>query len=270
MNRSENYEPVADHAVIQDLNASLIEAVGVGARASVVDLGCGTGSVSRTLLGRNFEGLELCAVDPDAEMIDVVARSLGGKVRTVRASAEELTTHVPIGSVDAVIFANAIHLVPDIEKALAQIHEVLRPGGRLAFSTAFFEGSDRPEDRKLYWKLVLRAQRYARERWPDVRHEIGRRPLAKRAFSPEGYREMLSRVGLTEVHTELRTVELDHDLLLKVLSAPLFAAGGLPGLDPSKAAEAVQAAAQSMLREAAISLKRDWLFVVATKAEELN
>lgn len=260
------YEPVAEHAILHDLNERLLDLAGVQAGQTVIDLGCGTGAVSRALLARFPTGLDVVAVDPDRGMVDAARRSLVSEIRVIRASAEELDAHLPPEAADVVLMANAIHLVDDIPRAFGQLRRVLRPGGRLVFHTVFFEGSARRADRRLYWKLVLEAQRRARRLRPEVRRRVGSRPLAKRTLTADFYTEMMSRAGLTALRVERTPVELTGDLLLKVVSAPIFAAGALPGLPAEAAVEAVRAAAEDILRDAPIRLRRDWLYVLAERA----
>lgn len=97
--------------------------VPAGARR-VLDLGAGTGKLTRALAAR---GLEVTAVDPSAEMLAPLSERLPG-VRALVGSAEEIP--LPDASVDAVTVAQAWHWV-DEERALPEAARVLRPGGTL-------------------------------------------------------------------------------------------------------------------------------------------
>lgn len=89
---------------------------------SVLDLAAGTGKLTRPLLAR---GIDVVAVEPVAEMRAV----LPDGVRALDGTAEAIP--LQDGSVDAVTVAQAFHWF-DADAALAEIHRVLRPGGRLA------------------------------------------------------------------------------------------------------------------------------------------
>jgi len=91
----------------------------------VVDVGAGTGKLTRALLS---SGAELLAVEPVAAMRTVLERAAPG-ARVLAGSAEELP--LAAASVDAIVVAQAFHWF-DGPRALDEFHRVLRPDGRLA------------------------------------------------------------------------------------------------------------------------------------------
>ncbi len=94
-----------------------------GAR-QVLDLGAGTGKLTTRLVER---GLEVVAVDPIPDMLEVLRASLP-ETRALLGTAEEIP--LEDNSVDAVLVAQAWHWV-DPERAIPEVARVLRPGGRL-------------------------------------------------------------------------------------------------------------------------------------------
>jgi SAM-dependent methyltransferase len=90
----------------------------------VLDLGAGTGKLTRQLTGR---GLQVVAVEPSAGMREQLALAVPG-VPVLAGTAEEIP--LDDGSVDAVLVAQAWHWV-DRARALPEVARVLAPGGRL-------------------------------------------------------------------------------------------------------------------------------------------
>jgi SAM-dependent methyltransferase len=108
--------------------AALVEWVGnrLGVRpnTTVVDLGAGTGNLTHLLLQT---GATVIAVEPVEAMLEKLVTHLPA-VLALRGTAEAIP--LESASVDAVVCAQAFHWFAT-EKALAEIHRVLKPGGRL-------------------------------------------------------------------------------------------------------------------------------------------
>jgi SAM-dependent methyltransferase len=88
----------------------------------VLDLAAGTGKLTRALAAR---GLDVVAVEPVAEMRAAIAPP----ARVLDGTAEAIP--LADGSADGVTVAQAFHWFHG-DRALAEIHRVLRPGGVLA------------------------------------------------------------------------------------------------------------------------------------------
>lgn len=94
-----------------------------GAR-DVLDLGAGTGKLTTRLVER---GLDVIAVDPIAEMLEMLRKSLPD-TPALLGTAEEIP--LADNSVDAVLVAQAWHWF-NPARAIPELTRVLRPGGRL-------------------------------------------------------------------------------------------------------------------------------------------
>jgi ubiquinone/menaquinone biosynthesis C-methylase UbiE len=92
--------------------------------ASVLDLGAGTGALTRVLAARVPQ---VYAVDRDPRMIAVLERNCPG-VTAMEGTAERIP--LPDAAVEAVTAASAWHWM-DPELAVPEVTRVLRPGGTL-------------------------------------------------------------------------------------------------------------------------------------------
>jgi SAM-dependent methyltransferase len=101
--------------------------LGVGPDRLVLDVGAGTGKLTRELLAR---GAEVVAVEPVPGMREQLAVSVpSDRLRILDGTAEAIP--LADGSVDAATVAQAFHWF-DGEGALAELHRVLRPDASLA------------------------------------------------------------------------------------------------------------------------------------------
>jgi SAM-dependent methyltransferase len=91
----------------------------------VVDVGCGTGILTRLVASR---GLEVVGVDPNEDML-AEARGGGGSVEYRRGEAA--ATGLDDASVALVTAAQAFHWF-DLDEALSEFHRILKPGGHAA------------------------------------------------------------------------------------------------------------------------------------------
>jgi len=102
----------------------LLAALAIGPDTTVVDLAAGTGKLTRLLVPT---GARVVAVEPVAGMRRVLAATVPGA-----EVADGTAEHMPLAdaTADACTVGQAFHWFRG-EEALAEIHRVLRPGGRL-------------------------------------------------------------------------------------------------------------------------------------------
>ena len=111
------------------------ETLGLTRGARVLDLGAGTGKLTRGLLAGGFD---VVAVEPGGTMRAQLERVLPG-VDVHEGSAEAIP--LPDASVDAVAAGQAYHWF-DRRRALPELHRVLRPGGGLALFWNWWDARD--------------------------------------------------------------------------------------------------------------------------------
>jgi ubiquinone/menaquinone biosynthesis C-methylase UbiE len=111
---------------------------------SLLDVGCGTGALLRTLADRLPAGVALSGVDPAPAMLEVGRAALGQRSRVwlARAVAERLPFRD--ASFDLVVTTVSFDHWTDQPAGLTEAARVLRPAGRLVLIDLFAIGWLRP------------------------------------------------------------------------------------------------------------------------------
>jgi trans-aconitate 2-methyltransferase len=153
--------------------------------ALVVDLGCGPGTLTRTLTER-WPAARVIGVDSSAEMISAANQALpsGGFDRLTYMCAD-LREWQPDGAPDVVVANAVLQWVPDHLELIAQIAGWLAPGGTFAFQV--------PANFNSPSHTVIRELRTS-DRWRDrVGEDADRRVGVE---TPETYLAALAAAGL--------------------------------------------------------------------------
>ncbi len=100
---------------------------------TVLDIGCGAGMDLLVAARRTGPGGRAIGIDMTESMRDRArASAAAAGLANVEVHAADATAlPLPDASVDAVISNGVLNLVPEKERAFAEIRRVLRPGGRL-------------------------------------------------------------------------------------------------------------------------------------------
>jgi methionine biosynthesis protein MetW len=96
--------------------------------ARVLDVGCGTGSVSSLI--QRFRKAQIVGIEPDADRVQL-AKARGLEVMQGYLTPETIAT---LGRFDAVVFADVLEHVPNPSALLKLGCSALRPGGCVALS----------------------------------------------------------------------------------------------------------------------------------------
>jgi SAM-dependent methyltransferase len=118
-----------------------VEQLGLGPRSRVLDVGAGTGKLTRGLVAL---GLEVVAVEPGAPMLHQLTLAVP-EAEALEAPAESIP--LPDESVDAAFAGQAYHWF-DRERAVPELNRVLRTGGGLALLWNWWDERD-PLQREL-------------------------------------------------------------------------------------------------------------------------
>jgi len=247
-------------------NQRLLDLVSLGSGQTVVDLGCGTGAVTRLMLS-TANGLVVVAADPSAEMLEEAKTNLSdvaAKVIFVRAGAENLSKYLPT-KVDAVVFCNAIHLISDKAVVMREISKVLGPGRRFAFNTAFFEGAMPAPTLPFYKKLMLKTVRILRRDY-GLKHQRREKTEARQFLTPDEYQELLLRCNFRIMHQEVVEMQMPFEAVEALLEFDGFIEGALPGVPTALGSVALKAAAAESFDDLSMQwLPRNSLQIVAEK-----
>jgi len=99
--------------------------------SNLLELGCGPGFYARQLAER-FPEVDVCGIDRSMQQLNhAAARALAASLancRFERGDAQAIARGA--NSVDVVIASRLFTILPDPERALAEVYRVLRPGGR--------------------------------------------------------------------------------------------------------------------------------------------
>lgn len=109
-------------AFVHGLAGGVLEWLNAQMGEFILDLGCGDGQLTQRIAAT---GAHVLGVDASQEMA-VAARERG--IEAEQANAESLPFHD--ATFDAVFSNAALHWVRDQDAMLAQVHRVLKPGGR--------------------------------------------------------------------------------------------------------------------------------------------
>lgn len=268
-----SYEPFSRSAEYAEANRGLVDRVFEGASGQpevrvLVDLACGTGTLTDLVLQRCRSGsqVRVVGVDLSSESLGLAREFLserwsGVDLHLMESSAAVLD--LPDSSVDLVTMGNAIHLIDDKPAQVREALRVLRPGGRFAFNSSFYAGTFPDGTERLYLDWVKEALGIARSLAGPPRR-AGRRAFSVPWLTPQEYADLTASEGMDVVHVGEVSVHLTAQNLADVGAYSGLATVLLPGYDGLVASEAlVRAAAPVFERGGRASVLRRWMQVVA-------
>ncbi len=129
------YDPLTKLLGVDSARQALLEQAGLQGHQRVLDVGCGTGSLS-VLIKRLYPSVEVVGLDPDPRALaraERKAQRASVSVRFDQGFAGALG--YPDATFDRVFSSMMFHHLADEERPrmLHEIRRVLRPGGRLEF-----------------------------------------------------------------------------------------------------------------------------------------
>ncbi|HXG41818.1 MAG TPA: methyltransferase domain-containing protein [Dehalococcoidia bacterium] len=263
-------EKFARHPFYQEVNRRLVKLTALRPGQRVVDLGAGTGAVTRLILEevRGSHRSEVIAVEPSASALEAARRNLANVseavVRFVHGGAERLSQLVK-RPVDAVLFCNAIHLVREKAKVLQEVRRVLKEGGTFSFNTSFYLGAEPPESHQFYRRWLIKALRLLKTRYGLTPSD--ERTPARERLSAEQYVALLEQNGFRIRHQEIMQVQMDLESFEDISEYELWIEGILPGIPLETGSAVLKESVRDTFHELGLTFSpRNWLLVVASRA----
>lgn len=211
---AERYQSVLVPVIFEPWARDLIARAPPSEGDHILDLACGTGVVTRQILGSGVKAAQISAVDHSADMLEVArAQAVGGAADVEWLQADAARLPFKNDSFDLAFCQQALQFFPDRPAALRELHRVMRPGGRVVFCV----------QQGLEVNPMLAAQAAALE--AHVGPEAG---AAVRAICglPEGrdLTRLFEEAGFRDVQTSPVVLTLHHP------DARAFAAGAMGGM----------------------------------------
>jgi len=262
-------ERFAEHPFYHEVNKRLVALTQLARGQRVVDLGAGTGAVTKLIAEAVAnDGGEVIAVEPSESAIEIARRNLeefrGALVRFIQGGAEMLTQLVK-KPVDAVFFCNAIHLVEEKDHVLQEIMQTLTEDGTFSFNTSFYQGAEPPEAELFYRRWMMKSLRVLKKEYglsPDKT-----RVEARHRLTEDEYMALLKANGFKVRSKEVVTVQVPLSGFEAISEYSLWIEGVLPGVPLAAGAHALTVGARLTFEELGITESpRNWLLVVASRA----
>ncbi|MBT4125744.1 MAG: class I SAM-dependent methyltransferase [Chloroflexi bacterium] len=253
------------------VNERLLDLAEVGKQRKIVDLGCGTGGITKLILERlqSAKDTVIYAVDHSTTALKAAAEEIGDRkdvaINYVHSEVQNLTGAVK-DKVDAVVYCNSIHYVPNKVELVDQIKDKLLPGGIFAFNTSFYEGSH-PDDSLLFFrKWMMRSLRILKREYglsADKTAKVESRVQLKAS----DYIDLVENAGFKVLVNDFNRVEVPHEGWHHISGFSDWIEGVMPGVPLDVGREALQKGLAQIWDEMNLkTIPRVWLSVSAAKA----
>lgn len=133
-NISQHYEDYLGAFVFEPFAADLAKRLNLTGVSNMLELGCGSGRLTQHIAAMLPAAVKFTATDLTTDMLSV-AQSKVKSDRVTWAQADMMNLPFEDAAFDLVVCQFAVMLVPDQLKALAEIKRILKPGGKVVFST---------------------------------------------------------------------------------------------------------------------------------------
>ncbi len=252
------------------VNERLLDLAEVGKQRKIVDLGCGTGGITKLILERlqSAKDTVIYAVDHSTTALKAAADEIGERkdvaINYVHSEVQNLTGAVK-EKVDAIVYCNSIHYVPDKTALVEQIKEKLLPNGIFAFNTSFFEGSHPEDSHEFFRKWMMRSLRILKREY-GLSADKSAKVSSRVQIKAENYIELVENAGFKVLVNDFNRVEVPHEGWHHISGFSDWIEGVMPGVPLDKGREALQKGLAQIWEEMELkTIPRIWLSVSAAK-----
>ena len=111
----------------------ILEIISPQPKSSVLDMGCGTGRLSKVISKKVGSGGKVVGVDPDEERINIAAaeEKYHNNLQFMVGSDQTF----PKDQYDVIVSTDVIHWIKDKEATFQRVYDNLKPGGKFGFTT---------------------------------------------------------------------------------------------------------------------------------------
>lgn len=192
----ENYDRFLGPILFEPYAVDLVSRLVISKDASVLELACGTGIVTRRLLDRLGPGAKLLATDLNDAMLDYARARFGAGDAVEWKQADATDLPFADQSFEAAVCQFGLMFFPDKERAVRETFRVLKPGG-----TFLFNVWDAIEQNDLPYTAHEVVSKFFADNPPDFYNV----PFS--FHDPETIRTLLSTAGFDDIHLTLLPLE---------------------------------------------------------------
>ena len=175
-----------------------VDHAGAAAGERLLEVGCGTGSLTFTL-ARTVDFAELTAIDYAQVYVDAArARNADPRIRIEQGDAAKLD--FPDARFDRAVSLLVLHFVSDPAGAVVEMRRVVRPGGAVA--AAVWDSGGGMTAMRMFWDTAAVLDPAA----ADMRG----RAMSKAVTGPGGLARLFRAAGLTQVDERSLLVRMEH------------------------------------------------------------
>ncbi len=252
------------------VNERLLDLAQVGKQRKIVDLGCGTGGITKLILERlqSAKDTVIYAVDHSTTALKVAAEEIGDRkdvaINYVHSEVQNLAGAVK-DKVDAIVYCNSIHYVPDKTALVEQIKEKLVPSGIFAFNTSFYEGSHPDDSLVFFRKWMMRSLRILKREY-GLSIDKSQKVESRVQLTADNYIELVENAGFKVVVNDFNRVEVPHEGWHHISGFSDWIEGVMPGVPLDVGRQSLQKGLAQIWDEMNLkTVPRVWFSVSAAK-----